>query len=72
MKYRVTVDDRDNNGKTPLHHAASINSIEAVKVLVNYGAFIIDKNNDGKVPFQQAISENNIKTLNLLLEHPPY
>lgn len=44
--------------------------IEAMKLLLNYGASIVDKYNDGKAPFQQAISENNIETVNLLLEYP--
>ncbi|CAD8166148.1 unnamed protein product [Paramecium pentaurelia] len=64
---RYHVYDRDNQQKTALHHAVSINSIEAIKLLVENGADLDARDMMGRTPLHIAAKNNNCDTVRVLL-----
>ncbi|CAD8152793.1 unnamed protein product [Paramecium octaurelia] len=64
---RFHVYDRDNQQKTPLHHAVSNNSIEVIKILVENGADLDARDMMGRTPLHIAAKNNNCDTVRVLL-----
>ncbi|CAD8142950.1 unnamed protein product [Paramecium pentaurelia] len=64
---RFHVYDRDNQQKTALHHAVNINSIEAMKLLVENGADLDARDMMGRTPLHIAAKNNNCDTVRVLL-----
>ena len=61
------INDRDNYlGITPLHTAARGWDIQAVRLLLGYGADVNVRNKDGQTPSQVAVQQ---EITDLLLEH---
>ncbi|CAH8577751.1 unnamed protein product [Heterobilharzia americana] len=48
--FSVLVNLTDKQKQTPLHYACEEGSMQAVNLLMNYGASITDQNKDGKTP----------------------
>ncbi|MBR0257555.1 MAG: ankyrin repeat domain-containing protein, partial [Synergistaceae bacterium] len=51
----ANVNDRDNDGKTPLIHAAGRWNADTVNVLIDAGADVNMKDNDGRKAFDYAV-----------------
>ncbi|OPH62079.1 hypothetical protein BC351_02240 [Paenibacillus ferrarius] len=51
----AAVNDKDNNGNTPLALAAMYNQKELVTYLIDHGAHVNVKNNDGRTPLIEAV-----------------
>ncbi|CAD8063507.1 unnamed protein product [Paramecium sonneborni] len=64
---RFHVYDRDNQQKTAMHHAVSINSIEAINLLVENGADLDARDMMGRSPLHIAAKNNNCDTVRTLL-----
>jgi len=64
------VNVKDNNGWTPMHHAAKYGRLEVMKWLKDQGADINAKTNDGLTPMHMAANSfnNSIKTMTWLKE----
>lgn len=50
----IDIEQKDNNGCTPLHYAAGVGSKEIVRLLVNESANLLSMNNDGHIPLHLA------------------
>jgi len=59
---------RDICGMTPLHWAIRNGNLEAVRVLINFGADPNSKDLDGKTPLHRAAWHNTVDCANALLE----
>jgi len=64
----VRVEDKDVNGRTPLHWATVKNSIELAVLLLDRGADVEAKANDGYTPLHLASSWNRIAMAEFLIE----
>ncbi|XP_050203874.1 protein VAPYRIN-LIKE-like [Mercurialis annua] len=65
----VNVNERDQNGWTPLHRAAFKGRIESVKVLLSYGARVDVVDDDEYSPLHCAVETGNVKVAMLLIAH---
>lgn len=63
---RVSVDDRDKNGNTPLHDAARFGQIRIAQVLFDNGADVYARNVFGETPIDLAIKTRQKKMVDLL------
>lgn len=70
IKLGSDVNARDNNGHTPLYHAAK-RSTKIVKILVNNGADISIPSNESITPLQQVLLLGSVERLEILLKKPP-
>lgn len=50
------VNERDDKGYTPLHHAAGVSKLKCVQLLLKYGADVNARDNDDSVPLMFADS----------------
>lgn len=60
------MNQKDNEGNTPLIEAAGFNNIESLKTLLDAGAEIAATNEDGETPLMMAASAglvNNVRAL---------
>ncbi|XP_031333748.1 ankyrin repeat and SOCS box protein 3-like isoform X1 [Photinus pyralis] len=58
----------DNNGNTPLHHAAYLNRTEVIRTLIEHEDIIIDpKNYEGYTPLLLHLSNNPVEEIVMLL-----
>lgn len=55
----VSINVKDNKGKTPLHHAASMGNIERVKALLFIGANIEERDYSTRTPLYYAAIYGN-------------
>ncbi|MGX9892544.1 ankyrin repeat domain-containing protein, partial [Wolbachia endosymbiont of Protocalliphora sialia] len=67
---KASVDIEDKlMGRTPLHIAAALGNLEAVKLLINYRADIHYQDTWGWTPFDCAAARGNKKVINYLIAH---
>jgi len=59
---------RDLHGRTPLHYACHVGTVEAAKILVRSGAPIEDAGEWGRTPLHCAAYGNNFTVLEYLLQ----
>lgn len=62
------INGRDNQGYTPLHHAARSRMSPMVKILVGHGANVNERDSDGFTPLLHAINRNHVPTIAALVE----
>ena len=62
------VNQRDFLGQTPLHYAAITNNLEAIKVLLDYGAEVDVFDTQLETPLSWAVSEGHYEVARLLIE----
>ncbi|GBN21247.1 Ankyrin-3 [Araneus ventricosus] len=65
---KIPVDDRDIDGKTPLHHACENGRLDAAKCLLKHKAKTTSKDLSGYYPLHYAIAKNHIEVANFLME----
>ncbi|EEF41675.1 protein VAPYRIN-LIKE [Ricinus communis] len=65
----VNVNDRDQNGWTPLHRAAFKGRIESVRTLLSYGAIVDPVDDDEYTPLHCAVETGHIQVAMLLMAH---
>ncbi|WP_143688784.1 ankyrin repeat domain-containing protein [Wolbachia endosymbiont of Laodelphax striatellus] len=65
----VNLDQKNNNGKTPLHHATLASSLKTVKALLENGADINAKDNNGRTPLHWATFNHRVEIIKALLEN---
>ncbi|XP_047107647.1 serine/threonine-protein phosphatase 6 regulatory ankyrin repeat subunit B-like [Schistocerca piceifrons] len=58
----------DNNGKMPLHTAASVGDVKVMEVLTAAGADVTSKDVTGRTPLHLAAEAHNVEGLELLLK----
>ena len=72
LKYLVekgaSVNTRDDDDHTPLHHAAWYNSVDAVKYLVEKGANVNARDNSRRTPLHHAAHTNSIAVMKYLID----
>ncbi|EAX96862.1 ankyrin repeat protein, putative [Trichomonas vaginalis G3] len=68
-KQDIDINEKDDDGKTALHIAASHNSKETAKLLISHGININEKDNDGRTALHFAASHNSKETAKLLISH---
>ena len=61
------VNKKDENGQTPLHHAAANGYTEGAQTLIERGARVNSKDNDGRTPLHLAAEIGYTPTIDLLL-----
>lgn len=59
----------DDNGRTPLHHAAKFNHVEIAKELLIHGAKLDLVDATGKTPIFMAASKGHASMLQIFVEH---
>jgi ankyrin repeat protein len=65
----ANVNEKDDNGSTPLHFAAVNGPKVIVELLIAEGADVNAKDERGKTPLDLAIQVRNTKTADLLRKH---
>ena len=65
---KSTSDIQDNEGRTPLHLAASSGDAEMVRVLISAGADVYAKDADGSTPLHLAVVGGHSETVQILLD----
>ena len=63
VSWGATVNDRDDEGMTPLHEAVRLNSVEVAKVLLDRGADPCLRSKIGQTPLDMAINLSRADTL---------
>ncbi|QJT93942.1 ankyrin repeat domain-containing protein [Wolbachia endosymbiont of Diaphorina citri] len=65
---RASVDIEDMLlGRTPLHIAAALGNLEAVELLISYGASVNHKDAWGWTPFDCAFTKNDVQMMDVLI-----
>ncbi|MBN9542865.1 MAG: ankyrin repeat domain-containing protein [Alphaproteobacteria bacterium] len=59
----------DNDGKTPLHLAASLEKLDLIVMLTNLKANVNAADNDGYTPLHNAINEGNLEITKYLIKN---
>ena len=54
LKHGASINITDNDGNTPVHHAAMSNNTEVIAMLMKHGASINITNNEGEKPIDAA------------------
>ncbi len=68
IKY-VYINEKDRDGRTPLHYAALSGRLDVVKVLIEQEDIFIDAtDNEGNTPLMLALKERHIQVAKLLIE----
>lgn len=65
----ANVDERDNDGLTPLHHAAFMGHPESIRILFAHNADINAPDNDDWTPLHVAAVSGNFACLSLLISY---
>ncbi|KFK41169.1 hypothetical protein AALP_AA2G094700 [Arabis alpina] len=68
LKRGLDPNDSDNNGRTPLHIAASKGSVNCVLLLLEYHADPNCRDAEGNVPLWEAMVEGHEKVVKVLME----
>lgn len=66
QKEHVTIDILTEEGWTPAHHAAFIENLDALSLLVENGANLSVRNKNGMCTFDQILSSDNVTLLEIL------
>ena len=64
----MTTDMKDNEGRTPLHLAASTGDTELVRVLIEAGADVAVRDAQGASPLHLAVAGGHTETVQVLVE----
>ena len=67
----MTTDMKDNEGRTPLHLAASTGDTELVRVLIEAGADVAVRDAQGASPLHLAVAGGHTETVRVLVEAEP-
>ena len=71
-KTGIQINEKDNEGRTPLSYAASRNAVEIAKLLLKQaGIQVNEKDNEGRTPLDWAKMKNAYETAELLLNWKP-
>ena len=62
------VDEKDNNGNTPLMRASANGHVDVVKTLIENGAKVDEKNKDGNTPLMWASADGHVVVVKTLIE----
>ncbi|WCJ21447.1 Protein VAPYRIN-LIKE [Euphorbia peplus] len=65
----VNVNERDQNGWSPLHRAAFKGRIESVRMLLNHGARVDVVDDEGYSPLHCAVETGHVQVALLLISH---
>jgi ankyrin repeat protein len=63
------INEKDNSGLTPLHHAIFSQSLDYIKILIDHGAYIDDKNIYGYTPLYFASLNGHTNIVEYLVNH---
>ncbi|MFQ6039423.1 MAG: sigma-70 family RNA polymerase sigma factor [Candidatus Poribacteria bacterium] len=66
LEHGAKVDDRNNDGQTPLHAAMESGNLKAAELLIKHGAEINAKDKQGKTPLKLALEKENEAVADLL------
>ncbi|XP_012144276.1 uncharacterized protein LOC100882592 isoform X1 [Megachile rotundata] len=69
LKNGADVNDKDSEGRTPLHYAVSNEHLDVVNILLENGADVTQVTNKGNTPLHTAASKNNKEIIEVLLQH---
>lgn len=68
-KYKINVNTTNKEKQTPLHYACiNSNCINAIKMLIQYGADVNAKDEKNKTPLHYVCEKGNVKVIKLLLQ----
>jgi ankyrin repeat protein len=56
LESHANADLKDNDGRTPLHHAVENGSLEVVRLLLEHGCTVDAKDNSGLTPFASMVA----------------
>lgn len=59
----INVNEKDNNGCTPLHYAAGVGSVEIVRILNNNKSNLLALNADGHIPLHLAAAGGYVEVV---------
>ena len=62
------VENKDENGNTPLILAAATSQHDAVSVLIDLGVDVNAKNNEGETALMQSFDREDVQTVNILIK----
>jgi ankyrin repeat protein len=65
----IVINNRNNNGDSPLFFAIKKNKIKYIELLLKYGANLDTFDNQGKYPLLYAVENNNVELCKLLLNN---
>jgi ankyrin repeat protein len=65
----LSIDMRDDQGRTALHHAARETDEYAVEYLIELGADVNARADAGETPLYAAVGSNRMKNVRILLKH---
>ena len=63
------IDAKDDDGETPLHHAAGNNALDLARLLIEKGADIEARDDSSVTPLYRAARANSLDVASLLIEH---
>ena len=69
LDHGADVNQKGENGRTPLHVAVTYGNKEIVKLLLDHGADVNQKNKQGRTPLHVAFTRGNKEIVKLLLDH---
>jgi hypothetical protein len=77
VEHNANVNQKDDNGRTPLHMAVMFGDEDIIKLLISKGADVNEKNNEGETPLHVLVqiwpqnwwaNDFRIKAINILLD----
>lgn len=68
LRFNANIDDRDNNGQTPIYYAVISGSVTTTKYLIRNRAQVNVTDNDGNSPLHIAVINSHAEIVKLLLD----